>query len=112
MAGAAETLAALTPDFYGRPAAEVARDLIGRSLVSTIGGPRCGGLIVETEAYEGLDDPASHALLSRKPRLASYQWELAVRSTRWPVAARNWAKCSALIVAQASTASAGARYGS
>jgi DNA-3-methyladenine glycosylase len=39
----------------------VARDLLGVRLVSTVGGMHTEGVIVETEAYEGLDDPASHA---------------------------------------------------
>ena len=43
--------------FYNRPAVEVARDLLGKVLVH---GPT-GGIIVETEAYLGLKDAASHA---------------------------------------------------
>lgn len=40
---------------------EVARDLLGTCIESTIGGERCVGVIVETEAYGGRSDPASHA---------------------------------------------------
>jgi DNA-3-methyladenine glycosylase len=39
----------------------VARELLGARLVSTVGGELTVGVIVETEAYHGADDPASHA---------------------------------------------------
>lgn len=48
-------------EFYDRPAEEVARDLLGSVLVSTIGGQTVAGIIVETEAYLGPHDEASHA---------------------------------------------------
>ncbi len=49
-------------DFYTRPAAEVARDLLGQSLIRlTENGEILGGKIVETEAYLAQDDPASHS---------------------------------------------------
>lgn len=41
--------------------AEAARALLGARLVSTREGVRTVGVIVETEAYGGSDDPASHA---------------------------------------------------
>ena len=51
----------LPEGFFGRPVLDVARDLLGTRLVSTVGGARTVGVIVETEAYQGSDDPASHA---------------------------------------------------
>ena len=58
--GAAEERA-LDVDLVARDAREVARALLGARLVSTVDGARTVGVIVETEAYLGLDDPASHA---------------------------------------------------
>ena len=52
---------ALGRGFYGRSAREVARGLIGKLVVSSIGGEETAGRIVETEAYVGPEDPASHA---------------------------------------------------
>lgn len=48
----------------------VARRLLGSTLVSRVDGLETRGVIVETEAYLGLDDPASHAHASkgRTPR--------------------------------------------
>jgi len=47
----------LSRTFYRRPATQVARDLLGKVLIHGA----TGGVIVETEAYLGLDDAASHA---------------------------------------------------
>lgn len=61
VAGKARSGRALTPRFYLRPAPDVARDLLGCLLVSRIGGALTAGRIVETEAYLGPEDAASHA---------------------------------------------------
>ena len=47
--------------FYRRPARAVARDLLGCVVVSRRGGALTAGRIVETEAYLGPEDAASHA---------------------------------------------------
>lgn len=53
----------LDKSFYERDTIEVAQSLLGCLLVSEIGGKnkRTSGIIVETEAYSGEKDPASHA---------------------------------------------------
>jgi DNA-3-methyladenine glycosylase len=58
----------LKPDFFTRPTLTVARALLGQRLVRHIDGQRLGGMIVETEAYIGSDDSASHASKGRTPR--------------------------------------------
>lgn len=55
--------------FFERPVAEVARDLLGVWLLSTVDGVLVGGPIVETEAYDE-DDPASHSHTGRTARNA------------------------------------------
>lgn len=47
--------------------ARVARTLLGARLVSTLGGVRVEVVIVETEAYRGPEDPASHAATRTGP---------------------------------------------
>jgi len=51
----------IKPPFFARSTLEVARDLIDKYLVTKYRGDKCGGRIVETEAYLGLEDEASHA---------------------------------------------------
>ena len=50
--------------FFGRPAIELARDLLGCVLVHG----KAAGMIVETEAYLGLDDLAAHASRGKTER--------------------------------------------
>ena len=52
----------------GETVAEAARSLLGKSLVSEIGGLRSVVRITEVEAYGGADDPASHAHRGETPR--------------------------------------------
>jgi DNA-3-methyladenine glycosylase len=58
----------LPREFYTRPdVTEIARDLLGlRLVVPARGGRRVSGIIVETEAYRGPEDLASHARGGRR----------------------------------------------
>jgi DNA-3-methyladenine glycosylase len=56
----------LPVSFFQQPADVVARELIGRTLISGSGRTRTVGRIVETEAYLGHRDPASHAFANRR----------------------------------------------
>ena len=51
----------LPASFFARETTTVARDVLGKVLISRTGGLFTGGRIVETEAYLGRDDPGSHA---------------------------------------------------
>jgi DNA-3-methyladenine glycosylase len=57
--------ATLPVRFFERPADAVARELVGLVILSRAGG-RAIGRIVETEAYLGYDDPASHGYRHRR----------------------------------------------
>ncbi len=56
-----ERLRPLADDFYSRSAERVAPDLLGRYLVRRLAGRTLVARIVETEAYLGARDRASHA---------------------------------------------------
>lgn len=58
--------ATLPVSFFTRPAEVVARELLGTTVVSLLGGHRTAGRIVETEAYLGYRDPASHGYRHRR----------------------------------------------
>ncbi len=59
----------LSYDFYNRGSVtQVAKELLGKMLVTNIGGITTSGRIVETEAYNGAADRASHAWNNRRTR--------------------------------------------
>lgn len=57
----------LPPDFYRRSdVVQIARDLLGKVLVTEFEGLRTAGIITETEAYRAPDDKACHAFNNRR----------------------------------------------
>jgi DNA-3-methyladenine glycosylase len=62
----------LRRSFYHGETSTVARKLLGKKLVRVMPMPQAPqqlvGIITETEAYGGSEDPASHAYNGRKPR--------------------------------------------
>lgn len=62
-------LAILPDSFYDRPGVvKVARELLGKVLVTVFQGRRTSGRIVEVEAYNGVVDRASHAWSGRRTK--------------------------------------------
>jgi DNA-3-methyladenine glycosylase len=60
----------LARSFYQQPTVEVARRLLGKYLVRVQSDGATSGMILETEAYVGLEDKASHGSRRRTPRNA------------------------------------------
>lgn len=61
--------------FFAIPASDLAQRLIGCSLVRVLdGGARLSGVIVETEAYTGPEDMASHAKNGRRTARNEPMW--------------------------------------
>lgn len=59
----------LKASYYANPdVVFLARDLIGKTLCTRIGGVLTGGIITETEAYAGVIDKASHAYGDRRTK--------------------------------------------
>lgn len=61
--------------FFQRDTLKVAQELIGMELVSTAGGKRTSGIIVETEAYMGAIDRAAHSFRGRTNRVRALYGE-------------------------------------
>jgi DNA-3-methyladenine glycosylase len=58
----------LQTEFFKRPAAKVAREMIGKTLVRKLDGAELRFAVTETEAYEGQHDLASHSSKGRTRR--------------------------------------------
>ncbi|MFG3047991.1 DNA-3-methyladenine glycosylase [Streptomyces sp. NPDC048241] len=58
----------LPREFFDRPVLEVAPDLLGRLLVRTTPDGPIALRLTEVEAYDGPNDPGSHAYRGRTPR--------------------------------------------
>ena len=61
-------MARLPRQFFEGYTPRVSRALLGAVLVRVVDGERLSGMIVETEAYRGAEDPASHAYRGRTKR--------------------------------------------
>ena len=59
---------AATPAFFDRPVLEVAPDLLGAVLTATFDPGPVSVRLTEVEAYDGAEDPGSHAFRGRTPR--------------------------------------------
>ena len=64
---------AMPREFYGQPTTVVARNILGCTLVSTLGPIPTSGRIVEVEAYLGSGDLAAHSYNGPTPR-TRIQW--------------------------------------
>ncbi|KXB05466.1 hypothetical protein AKJ49_00685 [candidate division MSBL1 archaeon SCGC-AAA382A03] len=66
----------LSRNFYERDPANVAQELLGKVLIHSENKKILKGKIVETEAYYGIDDPASRAS-NKKTKINKIMWEKA-----------------------------------
>lgn len=66
----------LPTSFYRRTdVVQIATELLGKVLVTNIGGVHTAGIIVETEAYAGPTDKACHAFCNRRTRRTNVMFE-------------------------------------
>jgi DNA-3-methyladenine glycosylase len=66
----------LTREFFTRPTLDVSKDLLGKFLIHEYHGKRIGGMIVETEAYVGKEDRASHSFGGRRTKRNEVEYGL------------------------------------
>ncbi|HQE11649.1 MAG TPA: DNA-3-methyladenine glycosylase [Flavipsychrobacter sp.] len=63
-------------DFYLQDdVVSIAKQLLGKVISTHINGIRTSGMIVETEAYKGITDKASHAYMGRKTKRTAPMFE-------------------------------------
>lgn len=65
----------LNISFYRRDTLLVAKELLGKKLVHKINGKILSGIIVETEAYMGIQDKAAHSYGGRKTERTKVMFE-------------------------------------
>ena len=66
----------ITKDFYTRPdPVQISRELLGKYLFTNIDGILTGGVVVETEAYNGRTDKACHAHLGRRTKRTEIMYQ-------------------------------------
>ena len=58
----------LPREFYNKDTVIVARNILGKRIIRKIKGTVIAGIIIETEAYKHVDDPASHAFTDQTDR--------------------------------------------
>ena len=64
-------MSSISRDFFDRPVLDVARELLGRTIVHDGPGGRVAVRLTEVEAYDGMNDPGSHAYRGRTARNAT-----------------------------------------
>ena len=92
----------LTRDFFARNVAVVARDLLGREMVSQLDGPQVTVRLTEVEAYAGPLDPASHAF--RRTARSEIMWGEAGHLYVYFVYGMHW--CANIVTGPPGAASA------
>jgi DNA-3-methyladenine glycosylase len=75
----------ISREFFARSALDVARDLIGMSLVHRSAEGTVSGVIVETEAYCGVEDPAAHTFRGRRTARNEVMWGPPAHAYIYPI---------------------------